>query len=155
MARDELVIARPRGTLSATIDRRPDRPREWFTSPVAPWSFETTDTAAAGGLRSLPFLLVRYPVTVDLHRAVTGTDLHPGASGATPVTNVRRLDAIDVCNQISARAGLTQAYSRDAQSGEVAATGRGRLPPTERGGMAVRLQGRYQRISVRGDRRYR
>ena len=62
-----------------------------------------------------PFLLGRYPVTVELHRAVTGTDLYPGASGNSPVTNVSWLDAIDVCNHMSARSGLNPAYSRDAR----------------------------------------
>jgi len=65
------------------------------------------------------FLLGRYPVTAHLHRAVTGTDLNPSASGASPVTNVSWLDAVDVCNQLSARLGLDHAYSRDTQSGEV------------------------------------
>ncbi len=66
-----------------------------------------------------PFLLGRYPVTVDLHRAVTGVDLPPSASGTSPLTNISWLDAIDVCNRISVRSGLDRAYSRDAQSGEV------------------------------------
>ncbi|WP_326819598.1 formylglycine-generating enzyme family protein [Streptosporangium sp. NBC_01756] len=66
-----------------------------------------------------PFLFGRYPVTADLHRAVTGADPHPSASGASPATNVSWLDAIDLCNRLSARSGLNQAYSRDAQSGEV------------------------------------
>jgi len=80
-----------------------------------------------------PFLLGRYPVTAGLHRAVTGTDLCPGASGASPVTTVSWLDAIDLCNQMSARSGLNTAYSRDAQSGEVSCdwTANGYRLPTE------------------------
>lgn len=66
-----------------------------------------------------PFMLDRYPVTVSLHRAVTEVDLDPAASDASPVVNVSWLDAIDVCNRISDRAGLNRAYSHDPRSGEV------------------------------------
>jgi formylglycine-generating enzyme required for sulfatase activity len=52
-----------------------------------------------------PFLLGRYPVT--------------SASGASPVVNVSWDDVIDLCNVMSGRSGLDQAYSRDARSGEV------------------------------------
>ena len=65
-----------------------------------------------------PFLLGRYPVTANIHRAATGSDLDPTASGDSPVTSVSWIDAIDVCNRISARSGLNQAYSHDPQSGE-------------------------------------
>lgn len=78
-----------------------------------------------------PFLLSRYPVTVDLHRAVTGAD--PSVSGASPVTNVSWQDAIDVCNRLSTRSGLRPAYSHDAESGEVTCdwTSDGYRLPTE------------------------
>ncbi|MEN3263874.1 MAG: hypothetical protein V7646_768 [Pseudonocardia sp.] len=66
-----------------------------------------------------PFLLGRYPVTASLQRAVTGVDLDPSASGASPVVNISWLDVIDVCNQLSGQHGFDQAYSRDAQSEEV------------------------------------
>jgi formylglycine-generating enzyme required for sulfatase activity len=66
------------------------------------------------------FLLGRYPVTAELHRGVTGADLNPAVSGDAPVTDVSWLEAVEVCNRISARSGLNQAYSRDAQTGEVA-----------------------------------
>jgi formylglycine-generating enzyme required for sulfatase activity len=69
--------------------------------------------------RIAPFLLGRYLVTANLHHAVTGVDLDPSASGASPVVNVSWFDAIEVCNRISDRAGLDLAYSHDTQSGEV------------------------------------
>jgi formylglycine-generating enzyme required for sulfatase activity len=63
-----------------------------------------------------PFLLGRFPVTVDPHR--------PG--GALPVVNVSWFDAIELCNRLSDLAGLDRAYDRTA-GGEVicdwAATG--------------------------------
>jgi formylglycine-generating enzyme required for sulfatase activity len=78
-----------------------------------------------------PFLLGRYPVTVDLHRDVTGAE--STASAAAPVTNVSWFDAIDMCNRLSARSRLSQAYSRDEQSGEVTCdwTSDGYRLPTE------------------------
>ncbi|QIP88357.1 formylglycine-generating enzyme family protein [Streptomyces sp. Tu 2975] len=96
-----------------------------------------------------PFLLGTYPVTTSLHRAVTGDPALrpeptadpvalpvvalPVASGAAPVTNISWLDAIELCNQASVRAGLGRAYSRDASSGEVAwdRTSDGYRLPTE------------------------
>lgn len=66
-----------------------------------------------------PFLLGRYPVTTDLYRAVTGADLDPGTSGACPVTSISWLDAVDLCNQISAQSELDAAYSREAESGDM------------------------------------
>jgi formylglycine-generating enzyme required for sulfatase activity len=75
------------------------------------------------------FRLGRFPVTVDLHRAVTGSD--PAGSGALPVTNVSWFDAIDVCNQLSARSGLAPAY--DVRDGETCwdTTADGYRLPTE------------------------
>ncbi|WP_312859226.1 formylglycine-generating enzyme family protein [Pseudonocardia xinjiangensis] len=52
-----------------------------------------------------PFLLGRYPVTTE--------------GGASPVVNVSWHDVIDLCNLMSDRSGLEQAYSRDARTGEV------------------------------------
>lgn len=66
-----------------------------------------------------PFLLGRHPVTAGLHRTVTGSDPSPAASGAVPLTNISWLDAVDLCNRISAGAGLGPAYSRDVRSDEV------------------------------------
>jgi formylglycine-generating enzyme required for sulfatase activity len=66
-----------------------------------------------------PFLLARFPVTAELHRAVTRADHDPSAAGAAPVVNVSWLDAIDVCNRISQRSGLAPVYSRDAGGGDV------------------------------------
>ncbi|MFJ2111077.1 formylglycine-generating enzyme family protein [Streptomyces sp. NPDC087850] len=69
-----------------------------------------------------PFLLGRYPVTVDLHRTVVEADPtgpRPSAGGAFPVTNVSWLDAIGVCNRLSVNSGLEQAYTYDPESGEV------------------------------------
>ena len=66
-----------------------------------------------------PFLLGRYPVTVDLHRAVTEVADDSPASGDSPVVNISWFDAIDVCNRLSDRCGLERAYSVDTQSGEV------------------------------------
>ncbi|MEC3980916.1 formylglycine-generating enzyme family protein [Amycolatopsis sp. H20-H5] len=70
-----------------------------------------------------PFLLGRFPVTE--------ADLTPSAGGALPLVNVSWLDAIDVCNQLSARSGLPQVYFHDAVSGDVTcdwASGGYRLP---------------------------
>ncbi len=64
-----------------------------------------------------PFLLGRYPVTQALHRAATGAA--PSASGASPVTDVSWLDAVEVCNRLSALSGLDQVYSRGPESGQV------------------------------------
>ena len=69
----------------------------------------TTGAASAGGAEIAPFLLGRYPVT--------GVDL--GGPGASPAVNVSWFDAVDACNRISDRCGLSPAYSHDARSGEV------------------------------------
>ncbi|NYH87872.1 formylglycine-generating enzyme family protein [Actinopolymorpha rutila] len=72
-----------------------------------------------------PFWLGQVPVTVDLHRATIGLEPDPSVrgaspvSGASPVTNVSWLDAVDVCNRLSARHGLGPAYSRDERTGGV------------------------------------
>jgi formylglycine-generating enzyme required for sulfatase activity len=66
-----------------------------------------------------PLLLGRFPVTADLHRAVTGVDLDPSAGGASPVVNVSWLDAIEVCNRISQQSGLQPVYSRTPGSEDV------------------------------------
>ncbi|SCK37446.1 Formylglycine-generating enzyme, required for sulfatase activity, contains SUMF1/FGE domain [Streptomyces sp. LamerLS-316] len=66
-----------------------------------------------------PFLLGRHPVTVAQHRALTGEPPGPAATGALPVTDVSWLDAVDLCNRFSARAGLVPVYSRDPRTGEV------------------------------------
>lgn len=65
-----------------------------------------------------PFLLGRFPVTAELYRAVTGRDLDPAASGAAPAVNVSWLDAVDVCNQLSVRSGLTPTYRHDPRTGD-------------------------------------
>jgi formylglycine-generating enzyme required for sulfatase activity len=70
-----------------------------------------------------PFLLGRYPVTA--------VDLDPSAGGASPVVNVRWLDAVEACDRLSDRYGLDRAYSRDDRTGEVArvrSSGGYRLP---------------------------
>jgi formylglycine-generating enzyme required for sulfatase activity len=84
-----------------TVDLRDDRRGTRWTADIA------------------PFLLGRHPVTADLLRSATGADPAPATSGASPVTNVSWLDTIDICNAVSARSGLTPAYTRDAGSGEV------------------------------------
>jgi formylglycine-generating enzyme required for sulfatase activity len=66
-----------------------------------------------------PFLLGRFPVTAGQHHAVTGVDLDPPTSGASPVVNVSWLDAIEVCNRISERSGLRPVYSRAAGGEDV------------------------------------
>nr|WP_092886693.1 SUMF1/EgtB/PvdO family nonheme iron enzyme [Actinopolymorpha cephalotaxi] len=72
-----------------------------------------------------PFRMASVPVTVDLHRAVTGADPESSASdasqgsGASPVTNVSWHDAVDLCNLLSRRHGLGPAYSREPRTGEV------------------------------------
>ncbi|MEU0130771.1 SUMF1/EgtB/PvdO family nonheme iron enzyme [Streptomyces sp. NPDC006289] len=80
-----------------------------------------------------PFLLGRYPVTTELHGAVTGTGPAPATSSAEPVTNISWPDAVEACNAASARAGLAPAYTRDATTGEVAwdRTSDGYRLPTE------------------------
>jgi sulfatase modifying factor 1 len=57
-----------------------------------------------------PFFLGRVPVTTGVHRAAVGTGVDPNTSNAQPVTNVSWLDAVDVCNRLSSRAGLAPAY---------------------------------------------
>ncbi|MFF2726977.1 formylglycine-generating enzyme family protein [Streptomyces sp. NPDC058008] len=80
-----------------------------------------------------PFLLSRHPLTAGQHATVTGTDLAPSPSGASPVTDISWLDAVEVCNLLSARAGLDPAYIRDAPDGEVTwnRASRGYRLPTE------------------------
>lgn len=85
-----------------------------------------------------PFLLGRFPVTVDLHRELVGVEPESGRSGGgagtgggVPVTNVSWFDAVELCNLMSAAAGLAPYYARDPASGEVtreAASGGYRLP---------------------------
>ncbi|MFJ8887175.1 formylglycine-generating enzyme family protein [Streptomyces sp. NPDC102402] len=65
------------------------------------------------------FLLARLPVTLGQYWALTDTAPDPAVSHALPVTNVSWLDAVDLCNSFSSRAGLTPVYSHDARSGEV------------------------------------
>ncbi|MFF2503776.1 formylglycine-generating enzyme family protein [Streptomyces sp. NPDC058067] len=80
-----------------------------------------------------PFRLGRFPVTAALHRSLTEAEAEAGAGAgagaeadpaptardAAPLTNVSWLDAVDLCNGLSARSGLTPAYARDAESGDV------------------------------------
>ncbi|MET9022488.1 SUMF1/EgtB/PvdO family nonheme iron enzyme [Actinopolymorpha sp. NPDC004070] len=66
-----------------------------------------------------PFLLASVPVTVELHHAAVGAEPDRSVSGARPVTNVSWVDAVDVCNRLSGRFGLTPAYSRESRTGEV------------------------------------
>ena len=89
------MVAVPGGTVDLRDDRRGTR-----------WQVDVA-----------PFLLGRFPVTAGLHAAVTGTA--PSGSSAAPVTDVSWFDAVEVCNELSARSGLTPAYSRDRAGGEV------------------------------------
>ena len=108
---DDSMVHVPGGTVDLRDDRRGTR-----------WHVEIA-----------PFLLGRFPVTANLHRAVTGVELEPSASGASPVVNVSWLDAVDVCNRLSDRSGLDRAYSRGPRSGQVACdrASRGYRLPTE------------------------
>ncbi|WP_327122230.1 formylglycine-generating enzyme family protein [Streptomyces sp. NBC_01341] len=89
------MVRIPAGTVGLRDDRRGTR-----------WQTELPE-----------FLLGRYPVTAEAHRAVTGSA--PAAGGAEPVTGVSWFDAVEACNAASSRAGLAPAYSRDMTTGEV------------------------------------
>lgn len=69
------------------------------------------------GVEIKPFQLGRYPLTNGQYRAVTGAEVDQPDD--LPVTDLSWFDAIEVCNQLSAQAGLGQVYSRDASTGEV------------------------------------
>lgn len=66
-----------------------------------------------------PFLLGQVPVTTALHRAAMGTRADPSSDDSLPVATVSWLDAIDVCNRLSVRAGFTPAYRHDPRTGDV------------------------------------
>ncbi|MDJ1138267.1 formylglycine-generating enzyme family protein [Streptomyces iconiensis] len=97
------MVAVPGGTVDLRDDRRGTR-----------WRAEIA-----------PFLLGRYPVTVHLHRELTGVRAGEGGevgaevSGASPVTNVSWFDAVGLCNRASEVAGLEPVYGHDPDSGEV------------------------------------
>ncbi len=80
-----------------------------------------------------PFLLGRHAVTVGLHHAATGAQLEPDTSSVAPLTDVSWLDAIELCNRVSAGAGLEPAYGRDPANGDVTwdRTSTGYRLPTE------------------------
>ncbi|MFF1461797.1 formylglycine-generating enzyme family protein [Streptomyces sp. NPDC058330] len=85
----------PAGTVALRDDRRGTR-----------WQ---TDIA--------PFQLGRYPVTAALHHAVT--ESAAGTAGALPLTHISWFEAVELCNRISAGAGLPPAYTRAPGTGEV------------------------------------
>nr|WP_051341980.1 SUMF1/EgtB/PvdO family nonheme iron enzyme [Pseudonocardia spinosispora] len=80
-----------------------------------------------------PFLLATYPVTLGLHRAITGIRADRSTSDDSPATNISWFDAIGLCNRLSELSGLTEVYSRDEQGGEVSCdwTADGYRLPTE------------------------
>jgi formylglycine-generating enzyme required for sulfatase activity len=77
------MVSIPGGTVDLRDDRRGTR---WQTAIA-------------------PFLLGRFPVTSDLHRA-------GGPPGALPVVNISWLDAVELCNRLSDLSGLDRAYDR-------------------------------------------
>ena len=57
-----------------------------------------------------PFLLAKYPVTVDLYFAVTGKPSYSFAGDRKPVVNVSWNEAVVFCNLLSRDAGLKECY---------------------------------------------
>ena len=110
------MVSVPGGTVDLRDDRRGTR-----------WQTEIA-----------PFLLGRFPVTADLHRA-------GGPAGALPVVE-RQLAGRDrrcATGSPTSRVWTGPTTARRKRRGDLRLDGH-RLPAADRGGMAVRVQGRHQ-----------
>jgi formylglycine-generating enzyme required for sulfatase activity len=58
-----------------------------------------------------PFLLARYPVTMDLYSAITNKSPYTFDENLKPVVNISWNDAVAFCNLLSQKAGLKECYS--------------------------------------------
>jgi len=58
-----------------------------------------------------PFLLARYPVTMNLYYAITNKSSNSFDGDLKPVVNISWNDAISFCNLLSQKAGLKECYS--------------------------------------------
>ncbi|AMM93100.1 cytoplasmic protein [Peribacillus simplex] len=58
-----------------------------------------------------PFLLARYPVTIDLYNATSNKPPNPIDGVLKPVVGISWNDAISFCNLLSHKAGLRECYS--------------------------------------------
>ncbi|MDF9761563.1 formylglycine-generating enzyme required for sulfatase activity [Peribacillus simplex] len=58
-----------------------------------------------------PFLLARYPVTIDLYYAISNKPPNSIDGDLKPVVGISWNDAISFCNQLSHKAGLRECYS--------------------------------------------
>lgn len=62
-----------------------------------------------------PFLLARYPVTVDFYYAITNKSPNFFDRNLKPVVNISWNDAISFCNLLSQKAGLGECYSKNGE----------------------------------------
>lgn len=58
-----------------------------------------------------PFLLARYPVTVDLYNTITNKGSESSEENLKPMVTVSWYDAISFCNLLSQKSGLKEVYS--------------------------------------------
>lgn len=58
-----------------------------------------------------PFLLARFPVTVDLYNAITNKESKSPEENLKPMVGISWHDAISFCNLLSQKSGLKEVYS--------------------------------------------
>jgi len=63
-----------------------------------------------------PFLLARYPVTMNLYYAITNKSSNSFYGDLKPVVNISWNDAISFCNLLSQKEGLKECYSISNES---------------------------------------
>jgi formylglycine-generating enzyme required for sulfatase activity len=66
-----------------------------------------------------PFLLSKFPVTQDLYFAVTGLLPALFKGEKNPVENISWKDAVEFCNLLSVKAGLTACYTLGTNENEI------------------------------------